>query len=321
MKHKYRKGAAIKPMFELGAMLKKYMGGGMMEYPGGGLMPKQYENGGPLTRAEARALAKQYEETGELTPQMEELLFSDMSENERQFVSDIISSGRLSSDRVFGNMVESALKGNQPLQFADNFRSEFLKDPEGEVTADNLRRRYDLYGKDGEVLEEGKDKNVPLFRPGSQISRNRLVKGDDLLFPLAKGAKRGYSTPEPEPVPRREDPVDPVTPREPVVVRRDPEPRPQRRPEPEQTFRAQLPEVVITRREDPVVRRDRTAGIPMDDLLVMPSDYTGSGGADRATGPFAQDRLSKEQLFEALSAMQNRYGGFPFRKKKSRYRR
>ena len=311
-------------MFEMGAMLKEYMGGGMMEYPGGGLMPKQYENGGPLTRAEARALAKQYEETGELTPQMEELLFSNMSENERQFVSDIISSGRLSSDRVFGNMVESALKGNQPLQFADNFRSKFLKDAEGEVTADNLKRKYDLYGKEGEILDEGRDKNVPLSRPGAQFSRNRLVKGDDLLFPLAKGEKRGYSTPEPEPVPRREDPVDPVTPREPVVVRRDTEPRPQRRPEPEQTFRAQLPEVVITRREDPVVRRDRTAGIPMDDLLVMPSDYTGSGGADRATGPFAQQRSNIARLVDLLELEnQNRGGGFPFRKKKRKlaYRR
>ena len=141
---------------------------------------------------------------------------------------------------------------------------------------------------------------------------------------LAKGAKRGYSTPEPEPVPRREDPVDPVTPREPVVVRRDPEPRPQRRPEPEQTFRAQLPEVVITRREDPVVRRDRTAGIPMDDLLVMPSDYTGSGGADRATGPFAQQRSNIARLVDLLELEnQNRGGGFPFRKKKRKlaYRR
>ena len=313
----------MKPMGGIASMLKRYMDGGMMEYPGGGLMPKQYENGGPLTRAEARELSKQYEETGELTPQMEELLFSDMSENERQFVSDIISSGRLSSDRFFGNMVESALRGNQPLQFSDNFKSKYLKDLEGEVTADNLKRRYDLYGKEGEILEEGKDKSVPLFRPGSQISRNRLVKSDDLLFPLAKGAKRGYSTPEPEPQPepRREDPVDPVTPREPVVVRKDPEPTPQRRPEPERTYRAELPEVVITAGGDPEVRRDRTGGIPIGDLLAMPSDYTGSGGADRAGGPFAQERLSKAQLFEALSAMQNRYGGFPFRKKKSRYRR
>ena len=332
MKKKYRKGAMMSPMYGMGAMLKKYMGGGMMEYPGGGMMeypggglvPKQYDNGGPLTRAEARELAKQFEETGELTPQMEELLYSDMSENERQFVSDFISSGRGSSDSVFGNMVESALKGNQPLRFADNFRSEYLKDSEGEVTADNLKRKYDLYGKEGEILEEGRDKSVPLFRPGSKISRNRLVKSDDLLFPLAKGAKRGYSTPEPvqdtrreETVQdtRREDPVDPVTPRKPVVVRKDPERKLER------TFRAELPEVVITAGGDPEVRRDRTGGIPIGDLLAMPSDYTGSGGADRAGGPFAQEKLSKAQLFEALRAMQNRYGGFPFMKKKSRYRR
>ena len=31
MKHKYRKGAAIKPKFNLGAMLKKYIDGGMLE--------------------------------------------------------------------------------------------------------------------------------------------------------------------------------------------------------------------------------------------------------------------------------------------------
>ncbi len=305
----------MNPMYGMGAMLNKYMGGG--------LAPKQYDNGGPLTRAQARELAKQYEETGELTPEMEEVLYSDMSEDERQLFSDLMSSGRVSQDRVFENMAKSALKGNQPLRFSDKFRSEYLRDSEGEVTADNLNRRYDLYGKDGEILEEGRDKNVPLFRPGSQISRNRLVKSDALLFPLAKGAKRGYSTPEKtfEPEPRREEPVDPVTPREPVVVRKDPEPTPQRRPEPEQTFRAELPEVVITPREEPVVRRDRTGGIPIGDLLAMPSDYTGSGGADRATGPFAQDRLSKAQLFEALSAMQNRYGGLPFKKRKSRYRR
>jgi len=48
MKYKYRKGAAIKPKLNLGEMLKEYMDGGMMDYPGGGLMPKRYDDGGPL---------------------------------------------------------------------------------------------------------------------------------------------------------------------------------------------------------------------------------------------------------------------------------
>lgn len=310
----------MKPMGGIASMLKRYMGGGMMEYPGGGLMPKQYDDGGPLTRAEARALAEQYKETGELTPEMRELVFGGLSEGEMQIVDDGMSSGRFSEGYV-SSMIESALKNNKPLEVSGKFKSEYLKDSEGDVTADNLKRRYDLYGRDGEIVTEGRDKSIP-FRPGSQISRDRLVKTDDLLFPLVKGAKRGFDTPE-EPVQeqRREEPVDPVTPREPVVVRKDPEPTPQRGPEPERTYRAELPEVVITAGGDPEVRRDRTGGIPIGDLLAMPSDYTGSGGADRATGPFAQERLSKAQLFEALSAMQNRYGGFPFKRRKSRYRR
>ena len=81
---------------------------------------------------------------------------------------------------------------------------------------------------------------------------------------------------------------------------------------------------MITPKEDPVVRRDRTAGIPMGDLLVMPSDYTGSGGADRATGPFAQKRANIARLVDLLELEnQNRGGGFPFRKKKRKtaYRR
>ena len=123
MKHKYRKGAAIKPMYEMGAMLKEYMGGGMMEYPGGGLMPKQYDDGGPLTRAEARALAEQYKETGELTPEMRELLFGGLSETEMQIVDDGMSSGRFSEGYV-SSMIESALKNNRPLEVSDKFRSE-----------------------------------------------------------------------------------------------------------------------------------------------------------------------------------------------------
>jgi len=41
----------MKPMYGMGAMLKKYMGGGMMEYPGGGMVPKRmmYNEGAMLT--------------------------------------------------------------------------------------------------------------------------------------------------------------------------------------------------------------------------------------------------------------------------------
>ena len=146
----------------------------MMEYPGK-LMPKQYENGGPLTRAEARALAKQYEETGELTPQMEEK-FSNMSENERQFVSDIISSGRLSSDRVFGNMVESALKGNQPLhsQITSDLNSSKTQKEKLRLTT---LREYDLYGNLGRSLMRVETKaNRVIQTRGSVLKRTDLLR-------------------------------------------------------------------------------------------------------------------------------------------------
>ena len=309
--------------------------GGMMEYPGGGLMPKQYDNGGPLTRAEYEALAKQFEETGELTDEMKEIVFANMTPDEAKFAEDLYLSGRVGGNAIRKSFTR-AIENNAPLGFNQNFRRDDLRDSEGEVTADNLNRKYDLYERDGEIIYsgEGRDRDIKRgkgakfakTRFGSSIRNTQQLAGatDNLGFPFASGKKRGYSTPEPEPVPRREDPVDPVTPREPVVVRRDPEPRPQRRPEPEQTFRAELPEVVITPREDPVVRRDRTAGIPMGDLLVMPSDYTGSGGADRATGPFAQQRSNISRLVDLLELEnQNRGGGFPFRKKKRKlaYRR
>lgn len=327
----------MKPMYGMGAMLKKYMGGGMMEYPGGGLMPKQYDDGGPLTtgltRAEARALAEQFRETGELTPEMKEIAFANLSESEIQLLEDGLSAGRFGQkgrdfdDNQHGmGFIYRSIKENKPLTVNPKFRQDFLKDPEGDLTADNLRGKYDLYGRDDEIKVEGEGRKT--FKRGDKgpyaIGRNRIVKGDGLKFPFLLGDKMDYASTEiPVQEERREDPVDPVTPREPVVVRRDPEPTPQRRPEPEpeRTYGGELPEVVITAGGDPEVRRDRTGGIPIGDLLAMPSDYTGSGGADRAGGPFAQEKLSKAQLFEALNAMQNRYGGFPFRKKKSRYRR
>lgn len=305
-------------------MLKRYMNGGMMEYPGGGLTPKQYDDGGPLTKAEARALADQYKETGELTEEMRGLLFGGLSESEMQILDDGMSSGKF-DEKYVSQMLESAIRNNRPLEVSGDFKSEYLKDSEGDITADNLKGSYKLYGRDGEIKDDGRKNPIRRGDDGPYgIARNRLVKSDNLKWPFKPGDTRDFDSPgEPEPVLRREDPVDPVTPREPVVVRVDPERTPQRRPEPEpeRIPRIDLPEVVITPERDPEVRRDRTRGIPMGDLLTMPSDYTGSGGADRAGGPFAQERLSKEQLFKALSAMQNGGGGFPFKKRRSRYRR
>ena len=55
----------------------------------------------------------------------------------------------------------------------------------------------------------------------------------------------------------------------------------------------------------------------MDDLLVMPSDYTGSGGADRATGPFAQQRSNIARLVDLLELEnQNRGEDFLLGKRK-----
>jgi len=215
MKHKYRKGAAIKPMYEMGAMLKEYMGGGMMEYPGGGLMPKQYDDGGPLTRAEARALAEQFAETGELTDEMKEIVFANMTPDEAKFAEDLYLSGRVSGN-AFNNFIEKSIENNAPLTFNQNFKRDDLRNPEGEVTADNLNRRYDLYGKDGEIIYsgEGRDRKINRgkgakfaktgFGSSSRNTQQLADPTDNLGFPFASGKKRGYSTPEEtfEPEPR-----------------------------------------------------------------------------------------------------------------------
>lgn len=46
----------MSPMYGMGAMLKKYMGGGMMEYPGGGMM--EYPGGGMVPRKSIEEVRK-----------------------------------------------------------------------------------------------------------------------------------------------------------------------------------------------------------------------------------------------------------------------